>query len=138
MLRNHASIIFVCVLTMLVSVQPAFALSTVKKDAQTPEQLKQRIVKFGVGEKARVTIKLKSGAKLKGYIYQAGEVDFIVRDMKTDSPTTVAYSDVEQIKGKNLSTGAKIAIGVGIGAVVFLVVAAVASVVAVGALLGGG
>jgi hypothetical protein len=29
--------------------------------------------------------------------------------------TTVAYSDVAQIKGHNLGTGAKIAIGIGIG-----------------------
>ena len=137
MLKNYASVILVCILTIVVSAQPALALPAVKKDVQTAEQVKQKIVKFGVGEKARVTLKLKSGAKLKGYIYQAGEDNFIVRDVKTDAPTTVAYSEVEQIKGKNLSTGAKIAIGVGIGVGVFLIVAAAASAAALGALLGG-
>ena len=35
--------------------------------------------------------------------------------MKTRAATTVAYGDVTQVKGHNISTGAKIAIGVAIG-----------------------
>ena len=60
------------------------------------------------------TLKLKDGKKLKGYIVQANESNFVVMEEKTATPTEVPYPQAKQVKGNNLSTGAKIAIGVGI------------------------
>jgi len=40
----------------------------------------------------------------------------VVTDLKTGASNNVAYADVRQIKGNNLSTRAKIAIGVSIAA----------------------
>ena len=37
---------------------------------------------------------------------------FVVVDEKTGGATEIPYSNVKQVKGKNLSTGVKIAIGV--------------------------
>ena len=53
-------------------------------------------------------------ALIKDYISEVGEDSFVVVDAKTGTATTVAYSQVKQVKGNNLSTGAKIAIGVAI------------------------
>jgi hypothetical protein len=44
-------------------------------------------------------------------------------DAKTKAPSVVAYAQVKQVQGNNLSTGQKIVIGVGI-AVAALVIAA--------------
>lgn len=43
-------------------------------------------------------------------------------DVKTGAATTVPYPQVKQVKGNNLSTGTKIAIGLGIvaGVILFL------------------
>jgi len=38
----------------------------------------------------------------------------VLKNLKDGEATTIAYSDVAQVKGNNLSTGAKVAIGVGI------------------------
>ncbi|HSE22592.1 MAG TPA: hypothetical protein VLB68_13080, partial [Pyrinomonadaceae bacterium] len=72
--------------------------------------------KLGVGEKAKATVFLKNGSKIKGYIGQAGNEDFVLRDRKTDSPTTIRYSEVSKVESnRGHSTARNIAIGVGIG-----------------------
>jgi len=50
------------------------------------------------------------------------EEGFTVIDSKTGMATTVAYPQVKSVKGNNLSTGAKIAIGVGIGAALLFII----------------
>ena len=88
---------------------------TRQADPQT-EQVKIKIAKLGVGAKAKATIRLKDGSKRKGYIAQAGEDDFVIRDRKTDAPTTIRYSDVAKVEeNRGHSTARNIAIGVGIG-----------------------
>lgn len=84
--------------------------------AATVERVKIKIAKLGVGSKAKATIRLKDGSKTKGYIAQAGEDNFVIRDRKTDAPTTIRYTDVAKVEeNKGHSTARNIAIGVGIG-----------------------
>ncbi|CAN5876568.1 hypothetical protein BH18ACI4_BH18ACI4_04620 [soil metagenome] len=95
---------------------------------QTPigEKIKIKIVKLGVGAKAKATIKLKDGSKIKGYIAQAGEDNFVIRDRKTDAPTTIRYADVAKVEeNRGHSTARNIAIGVGIGAGALLLAIAI-------------
>ena len=72
---------------------------------------------------------LKDGTRRKGYIGQAGSDDFVIRDRKTDAPTTINYADVVKVESnKGHSTARNIAIGVGIGvgallAVIFITIA---------------
>ena len=120
MTNKFFSMIFTGFLLLTIVTHPISATAKAIKDTPSPEKIKQKVIKFGVGEKARATVKLKNGTRIKGYISQASENDFTVRDAKTDAPTVVSYGDVEKIKGHNLSTGAKIAIGAGIGAAAFL------------------
>ena len=56
------------------------------------------------------------GTKVKGYVYSAGDEDFVIRDRKTDAPTTVRYADVKKIddnRGHSLARNILIAVGIG-------------------------
>lgn len=97
--------------------------------AMTLEQVKIKIAKLGVGDKAKATVKLKDGTKTKGYIAQAADDDFVLRDRKSNAPTTIRYADVAKVESnRGHSTARNIAIGIGIGvgafvAIVFITIA---------------
>lgn len=84
-----------------------------KQEKQTAK-VKERIGKFGSGDRARVKVKLFNDTLYQGVVREANEDDFVVVD-KLGNPYTVKYSDVKSINGKGLSTGAKIGIGIAIG-----------------------
>ncbi|HEV2881443.1 MAG TPA: hypothetical protein VGX24_09225 [Pyrinomonadaceae bacterium] len=91
-----------------------------ENEAQLLEQVKVKVARLGVGEKARVTVKFKDGTKLKGYISQAKDSEFVVRDRKTDAPSVVLYRDVARIdSNRGHSTARNVAIGtvIGVGSV---------------------
>jgi tetrahydromethanopterin S-methyltransferase subunit G len=98
-------------------------------DAATVEKIKIKVAKLGVGEKAKATVLLKDGTKTKGYIAQAGEDDFVLRDRKTDAASTIRYNDVAKVESnRGHSTARNIGIGVGIGvgsllAIIFITLA---------------
>ncbi len=71
-----------------------------------------------MGEKVRVTVKLRGTSPVKGYISRAGGDNFVVTDKKSGVDTTIAYGEVVSVN-RQRSTAAKIAIGVGIGAAAF-------------------
>jgi hypothetical protein len=112
-----------CLLAALLLLAPAAQAFGQKPDkqAQTMEKIRSQVAKLGVGEKARATIKLKDGTKTKGYVYRAGDDDFVMRDRKTDNPTTIRYADVAKVQADHgNSNGGKVLSGVviGVGAVV--------------------
>jgi preprotein translocase subunit SecF len=87
----------------------------------TAEGIKSQLARLGVGAKAKATIRLNSGAKLKGYIAQAGDDDFVLRDRKTDAPTTIRYADVAKVDsngGHSMTRNVAIGVAVGVGAVI--------------------
>lgn len=97
------------------------------KSEVSAEAIKTKVARLGVGAKAKATVKLKDGTKIKGYIAQAGQDDFVVRDRKNDSPTTVHYTDVLKVEeNRGHSTARNIAIGVAIGVGAFLTIIAIA------------
>lgn len=103
--------------------QPVLA-SQGKSQVPTVEAVKSKIARQGIGAKAKATIKLKNGTKVKGYVAQAGEEDFVMRDRKTDAPTTIRYEDVLKVEeNRGHSTARNIAIGVavGVGAVLAII-----------------
>jgi len=106
-----ASLLFVVSISMPVAAQQS-------NTQPTPlEKVKAKVAKLGVGEKAKATVILKDGTKKKGYVGQAGSDDFVLRDRKTDAPTTISYADVAKVESnKGHSTARNLAIGIGIGA----------------------
>jgi hypothetical protein len=112
-----ASVVFLATLTMPVTAQ--------QRNSETAplDKVKAKVAKLGVGEKAKATVILKDGTKKKGYIAQAGNDDFVLRDRKTDAPTTIGYSNVAKVESnKGHSTARNLGIGIGIGAGAFLAI----------------
>lgn len=91
-------------------------------EANTVEKIKAKVAKLGVGEKAKATVYLKNGTKTKGYISQATDDEFVLRDRKTDAPTTFRYADVAKVESnRGHSTARNLGIGIGIGAGALLI-----------------
>lgn len=95
-----------------------------KMIAQTAK-IKAEISKRVEGNKTKVKLKLRNGVEMRGRLYQAGNDDFTFTDEKGGRQVTVAYADVEHLKGRGLSTGAKFGIIVGVVAAAAVVVVVV-------------
>jgi len=126
MIRKLISLILIILLAAFAVNAKVIGNSPLEREAQRDAKVKEAIRALGTGELARVRLKLKDGKKLEGYISESGEESFVVTTPRTGVTTTVAYPQVGQVKGHNLSTGAKIAIGVGILAVVAIAVVVIA------------
>ena len=91
------------------------------KAASKIEKAKRNVAKLGVGSKAKATITLNDGSKVKGYVYSAGDEDFVIHHRKTDAPTTIKYADVKSVNDERGHRNAKLAaLFVGIGAAITL------------------
>jgi hypothetical protein len=114
MFKKILVVVLVGLLVNMVSVKGAETGSKEEQQARFVEKVKKEIAQLGTGTDAQVKIKLRDNRKLKGYVDNVGEDSFVVVDAKTGAATTVAYPQVKQVKGNNLSTGVKIAIGAGV------------------------
>ena len=102
---------------------PIVVVAQASQGDSVVERVKADVAKRGVGKKARVTVKLQDGSKLKGYISQAGEDSFTLTDSKTGQTRTLAYGDVTQVKkqgGLSLVAKIGIALGIAVGALALL------------------
>jgi len=109
-------------LLLLAAVSQPVAAKQGDTAATLVEKVKAKVAKLGVGEKAKATVFLKNGTKTKGYIAQAGDDDFVVRDRKTDAPTTIRYADVAKVESnRGHSTARNLGLGIAIGAGALLV-----------------
>lgn len=90
-------------------------------DEKQAEKTRVEIRKLGTGPDAQVELELRDKTKVKGYVSEANENDFVVVDPNTKTSTTVAYPQVRKAKGNNLSGGVKIALTLAVvAAVTFL------------------
>lgn len=115
MTKKVSSMIVACLLCVsIIFQQTASAATTPDKETRYAQKVKAAISEVGVGQMTRVSLKLRDKTKLAGYISEIGDTSFVVADLKSAETTIVAYPDVVQVKGNNLSTGAKIAIAAAI------------------------
>jgi len=93
------------------------ALAAPSKQTQQPVEVRARVDRAGLGEKAKVTVWLRDGRKIKGYVAERRDGEFVLRDRKTDAPSIVPYADVTRLDiNRGHSTARNTAIGVAIGA----------------------
>lgn len=115
--KRFLSISLIVLLLNLVGIMPAYANSQddaqVRAQVREARKVKDAIMKLGTGEAARVQLRLRDGRKVKGYVREAAEDSFVVVDAKTGAATTITYTQVKEIKGNNLATGAKVALKLG-------------------------
>ncbi len=83
--------------------------SSTEKQTRFTEKVKDGIAKLGVGPDAQVQVKLRDKTKLTGYISEVNDESFVLV-AKDGNRTVVAYPDITQVKGNNLSTRTKITI----------------------------
>jgi hypothetical protein len=91
------------------------------RKAQLASEVKAGITYLGTGKSSLVRVLLYDKTKYHGYITEISDEGFVVADAKTNATAPIAYSEVKGIKGNNLSTGAKIGIGVAIAAAVVII-----------------
>lgn len=121
--QKRISLALICsLLLMLASTPVAAATTKEEKAAAFAAKVKTEIAKLGTGPDAQISIKLRDKTKLSGYVSQANADSFVITDPKTGTSTEVPYPNVVQAKGKNLSTGAIIAITAAVAAGVTLLV----------------
>lgn len=114
MFKKAITIVLIFSFVGIVSTSHLLAQTQQTKEEKQTEKVRAKIRGLGLGERVKVKIKLYDKTTYQGYVSSANADDFVVMD-KMGSPHVVKYSDVRSVSGKNLSTGAKIAIGVGIG-----------------------
>ena len=118
------SLLLACLLISLTIARPASAIAQQGQAERRVEKIKADVKKRGVGESARVEVRLLDGTKLKGYIREANENGFVVVDRKTAATQTVTYEQVDRVRGTGgLSLGTKLAIGLGIAAAALVTLA---------------
>lgn len=116
LLVSSALVLSVCGVTFAAS-------SREDKDAKFAAKVKTGITKLGTGPDARVELKLRDKTKLKGHIQEIADDHFTVIDERTGAAREVPYPQVKQVKGNNLSTGAKIAITLVVIGIIFAIAA---------------
>lgn len=109
--RISVIVISIVFLSAAVGLQSAWAQTG--GDAELVGKARAKVAKLGVGSNARVEVKLRDGARLKGYVSATDQDSFTVTDSKTGTTTTVAYADVSDVKkaGGGLSSKSWIIIG---------------------------
>jgi hypothetical protein len=122
MFRRILSASLIAMLIQLAGAHPIMANSP-KKEADQIEKVRAGIARLGVGPQARVKLKLRDNTRLEGYVSEAGTDHFTVIEKQTGAATSLQYSQVKQVKGNNLSKGAKIGIGIGAALGVALLIA---------------
>lgn len=119
MFRKILSLVLVGLLFNAAGASSVYACSKEEKEAHFAERVREGISRLGTGAEARVEVKLRNKMKLKGYVGEANTEYFTVVDADGGA-TRIAYPQVKQVKGNNLSEGIKVAIG--LGALILLVV----------------
>lgn len=115
MFRKYVSLTMAILVINLACGLPILASgSNDEKEAKFVKKVKTEVSKLGTGSEARVEVKLKDGTKIKGYVTEITDASFTVMNEKTNSATKIPYPQAKQVKGNNLSNGAKFAIAVGI------------------------
>lgn len=120
MFKKVCSVILSALLLQAAAV-PALAGTKAEKETKRAEKVRTQIAKLGTGKDALIRVELRDKTKLEGYVSEAGAESFVVTN-KAGVATTVAYPQVGKVKGNNLSTGAKIAIGIGVAAAIVLLI----------------
>lgn len=110
-------------ITFLVFSTTAYAAP--RAETSQPAKIKAEVQKHGTGEKSRVKVTLANGTLMKGHISKIDDSSFDVIPDKAAQPSTIAYADVSKVQGPGLSRGAKIGIGVVVGAAAVATVGAI-------------
>jgi hypothetical protein len=86
------------------------------KRALLASEVKAGVSSLGTGRQARVRVRLADKTEYHGHVAEIADAHFVVADARTGATAPIRYDEVKGIKGNNLSSGAKIGIGVAVAA----------------------
>ena len=116
MLRRVTAIALAALLLQTFAAGVARAETREEKEARRAERVKRAVGKIGTRSSTRIIVRMKDKTSLEGFVNEIGPDTFVVMGRKVNVSTTVRYVDVERIRGGNMTTGAKVAIGFGVAA----------------------
>lgn len=124
-MKKIKAIVLALIVALVPLVQTARGESQSTAGDQTAK-VKSEVSKRLANKKTRVQVKLRDGSQLKGRLEQATDDGFTLTEDKTNKKLELAYSAVEKVSGRGMSTMAKVGIGaaVAVGVVAILVVVA--------------
>lgn len=115
---KKTSVVFIAALLILTNLTTIVAQQS---DAVALDRrIKAKVNDLGAG--AKVTVFLKDGEKFQGNISQILDDSFDVTVKKETQSRIISYRDVQRIKKRGLTSGAKVGIGVAIGAAAIVTV----------------
>ena len=82
------------------------AQAQTSRDAELAAKARAKVAKIGVGQNAKVEVKLQDESRIKGYVSEVQQDSFTVVERDTGVSRTVAYADAADVKrsGGGLST----------------------------------
>ena len=123
MFRKIVAVVLTGVLLhALLYAETVSAASKAEKQARFALKVKANLEKLGVGEDTLIVVKLRDKTKVAGYLSAINEESFSVTSLTTGTATSIAYPQVKQVKGHNLTTGQKVTIGVAVAVVIAVII----------------
>ena len=123
MIKKHLAIALSAILSAISFGLPATARAQSTSDSN---QIRARVQKLAMSKGSQVQVKFRDKTKLKGYIDSVDPVSFTLRDSKSGTTQSIAYSEVENVSKANDGVSTKtwlILGGVAAGAITtFLIV----------------
>lgn len=109
--RTFSSILIVGALFFASGQVPALARTQEEELAIQTAKIRNGIARLGVGEEARVRIKLLDKSVLIGFVGRVKEDEFELVSPETELRRTIGYTEIEQLSGQNSETRTRVSVG---------------------------
>jgi hypothetical protein len=106
-MKRKLWVFFLAVILGLLPIARVAQAGQAKVSEQT-DKTKAEIAKRIANGKTKVKLKLHNGVEMEGRLDHASELDFTLIGDKGGQPSTIAYAEVERVRGRGLSSGMKI------------------------------
>jgi len=83
------------------------AQAQTSRDAEIAAKARAKVAKIGIGQNAKVEVKLRDQSRIKGYIQELHQDSFTVVERDTGVSRTVAYADALEVKRSSGGLSAK-------------------------------
>jgi len=93
-IKKHLAIALSAILSAISFGLPATARAQSTSDSN---QIRARVQKLAMSKGSQVQVKFRDKTKLKGYIDSVDPVSFTLRDSKSGTTQSIAYSEVENV-----------------------------------------
>ena len=123
MLKKCLSGLLICLTVIVADLQIVRAQTDAELERNRVERIKTNIYRLEDRGKTKVVVRLRSGAKLKGYITKREDDSFDLTNYKSGRTASVAYREVAEVKPlRGMSKAAKYALGIGFAAGIVVLV----------------